>query len=89
MECDSKLVVVDLSHNFGHHKAMMTGLDFAQGDLIYLTDIDLEESPECVVSFHRQMIKQQCDVVYGQQILRRGDWLERWSGQCFYGLVNL
>ncbi|MFZ1547919.1 MAG: glycosyltransferase family 2 protein [Candidatus Nitrotoga sp.] len=85
---DPRLIVVDLSRNFGHHKAMMTGLDYAQGDLVYLTDIDLEEPPEWVIPFHTQLKEQQCDVVYGQQAARRGGWFERWSGQWFYSLVN-
>ena len=88
-EKDKHLIVVDLSRNFGHHKAMMTGLDYAQGDLVYLTDIDLEEDPEWVIPFYSQLKEQGCDVVYGQQEARRGGWLERWSGRWFYGLVNL
>ena len=36
---------VDLSRNFGHHKAMMTGLSYARGDLVFLIDSDLEEDP--------------------------------------------
>jgi len=30
-ESDSHVVVVDFSRNFGHHKAMMTGLAYAKG----------------------------------------------------------
>ena len=30
---DSHVVVVDLSRNFGHHKAMMTGLAHARGSV--------------------------------------------------------
>jgi len=44
-EQDSHVVVVDLSRNFGHHKAMMTGLAHAKGDLVFLIDSDLEEEP--------------------------------------------
>src|SRR5436190_19015156 len=35
--------VVDLSRNFGHHPAIMTGLAHATGDWIFLIDCDLEE----------------------------------------------
>ena len=30
-KADSDMVIVDLSRNFGHHKAMMTGLKYAAG----------------------------------------------------------
>jgi putative glycosyltransferase len=32
---DSHLVVIDLSRNFGHHKAMMTGLAQAGGEFFF------------------------------------------------------
>ena len=40
---DTHVRVVELSRNFGHHKAMMTGLDHASGELCFLIDSDLEE----------------------------------------------
>src|SRR5688572_9323856 len=43
VENDPHVVVVDLSRNFGHHKAMMVGLGYATGDFIFLIDSDLEE----------------------------------------------
>src|ERR1039457_551789 len=87
-EKDGKVVVVDLSLNFGHHKAMMTGLEHADGELIFLLDSDLEEEPEWLVIFHNQMLAEQCDVVYGVQKSRKGGWFERWSGAVFYTLFN-
>jgi putative glycosyltransferase len=81
---DSRVVVVDLSRNFGHHKAMMTGLAHSKGELIFLIDSDLEEEPESLLSFDEQMKQECCDVVYGVQDSRKGNWFERWSGQWFY-----
>ena len=68
---DQHMVVVDLSRNFGHHKAMMTGLAQAIGDQIYLIDSDLEEEPEWLVSFEEKLQSEQCDVVYGVQSKRK------------------
>ena len=42
---DPRVRVIDLSRNFGHHKAIMTGLARARGDLVFLIDSDLEEEP--------------------------------------------
>src|SRR5262245_28787102 len=33
---DRRTRIVELSRNFGHHKAMMTGLAHARGDLVFL-----------------------------------------------------
>ncbi|OEC38447.1 glycosyltransferase family 2 protein [Aeromonas sp. DNP9] len=87
-EQDSHVVVVDLSRNFGHHKAMMTGLAHAKGELVFLIDSDLEEDPEWLEAFARQMNQERCDVVYGVQERRKGNWFERWSGQWFYRIFK-
>ena len=86
---DPNVVVVDLSRNFGHHKAMMTGLSYAKGDYVYLIDSDLEEEPEWLVSFYEVIQAQSADVVYGMQQVRRGKLLEQVSGAMFYKLMDI
>jgi putative glycosyltransferase len=83
-EKDPRVVVVDLSRNFGHHKAMMTGLAHAKGRHIFLIDSDLEEDPEWLHSFSQQMLDEKCDVVYGVQGKRKGNLSERFTGNLFY-----
>ena len=85
---DSHILVVDLSRNFGHHKAMMTGLGYTQGERVFLIDSDLEEEPELLKSFSEKMNRETCDVVYGVQEYRKGGFFERWSGRSFYRLLN-
>lgn len=87
-EIDSHVVVVDLSRNFGHHKAMMTGLEYSLGEHVFLIDSDLEEDPEWLLSFSGQMSAEGCDVVYGVQKTRKGGWLERWTGNLYYHIFN-
>ncbi len=81
---DRNIVVIDLSRNFGHHKAMMTGLRYAAGDHIFLIDCDLEEEPEWLSQFFVEMREKKTDVVYGVQRTRKGGWFERISGALFY-----
>jgi putative glycosyltransferase len=80
--------VIDLSRNFGHHKAMMAGLEYASGEMIYLIDVDLEEEPEWLLDFFDQMISENVDVVYGVQARRKGGVFERISGFLFYSVFN-
>jgi putative glycosyltransferase len=77
---DPRLKVVELSRNFGHHKAMMTGLDMAKGDLVFLIDVDLEEEPEWLPQFWKVLHDERVDVVYGFQTMRKGNVLERLGG---------
>jgi putative glycosyltransferase len=87
-EDDGHVVVVDLSRNFGHHKAMMTGLSHAKGELIFLIDSDLEEEPEWLLDFAEQMKIDASDVVYGVQEKRKGGMVERWTGRWFYQIFK-
>jgi len=87
-EEDPRVVVVDLSRNFGHYKAMMTGLSHAVGDYVFLIDSDIEEDPDWLSSFAEEMEREQCDVVFGVQEQRKGGFFERWSGQWFYRIFR-
>lgn len=87
-EKNSHLIVVDLSRNFGHHKAMMTGLEHAKGERVFLIDSDLEEEPEWLLNFDEQLDKEQSDVVYGVQGQRKGGVFERLTGAVFYKLFR-
>ncbi|PZV40506.1 glycosyltransferase family 2 protein [Mesorhizobium kowhaii] len=81
---DRHLTIIDLSRNFGHHKAIMTGLAHAKGERVFLIDSDLEEEPEWLLAFAEQMSEHGLDVVYGVQKSRRGGPLVRWTGALFF-----
>ena len=85
---DSHVRVVDLSRNFGHHKALMTGLAHARGERIFLLDCDLEEDPAWLITFDEMLRTTGADVVYGVQSQRKGDWFERLSGQVVFKVLN-
>lgn len=85
---DQRIIVIDLSRNFGHHKAIMTGLAHARGDRVFLIDSDLEEEPELLPRFWTAYEQQDADVVFGVQSARKGNIFERISGAAFYRLFN-
>ncbi len=78
------IVLIELSRNFGHHPAIHCGLENASGDLIFLIDSDLEEEPELYNIFKKELEKNDLDLVFGQQRVRRGNFLEKISGNLFY-----
>lgn len=82
------VVVVDLSRNFGHHAAILAGLEHAQGSWIYLTDIDLEEQPEWLADFWAVAQTEAYDVVFGVQKERIGSAVGNFSGRTFWWLLN-
>jgi putative glycosyltransferase len=80
--------LVCLSRNFGHHYAILKGLEHAKGDLVFLIDSDLEENPMDGLKLYQEFINTKADVVYGYQEKRRGNFGERLSGHFFYFLMR-
>jgi putative glycosyltransferase len=85
---DGHLRVVELSRNFGHHKALMAGLDHARGELCFLIDSDLEEDPALLGAFFDKMQSSDCDVVYGYQRKRKGGTVESAGGRLAWYWIN-
>ncbi len=89
LNSDPHIKLVDLSRNFGHHKAIMTGLSYCQGNYVFLIDSDMEEKPELLSQLWGTMLQEQdADVIYGVQEDRKGGWFEKWSGRLFYRIFN-
>ncbi|HEU4511187.1 MAG TPA: glycosyltransferase family 2 protein [Pyrinomonadaceae bacterium] len=86
---DARVRVVDLSRNFGHHRAMMTGLVHSRGELVFLLDSDLEEEPELLHKFYEEMKRTGADVVFGVQERRKGKLFERVSGSLYFKVFNM
>lgn len=85
---DARVKLVDLSRNFGHHPALMTAIAYASADLVYVTDVDLEEPMDFLRTCYDRFQQGDCDVVYGYQERRRGTWLTRVSGELFWKVFN-
>jgi putative glycosyltransferase len=86
---DSRVRVVELSRNFGHHPAILAGLRQARGTIVFLIDIDLEEEPEWLVDFWYDLHSEPTDMVYGVQTVRTGSAIKRYTGTLFYRFFNL
>ena len=85
---DPRVRLVQLSRNFGHHRAMLAGLEQATGDLIFLIDSDLEEPPELLEDMLRVIELNPVDCLYGVQSKRKGSAFERISGRAFYWIFG-
>lgn len=86
---DVRIKVIQLSRNFGHHAAILTGLSHAAGDLIFLVDSDLEEPPELLGRFFETMQNQDADVVFGVHDRSQTRPFHRWSGRIFWTVFGM
>jgi putative glycosyltransferase len=90
LAADRHVVILDLSRNFGHHRAMMTGLERAIGDYVFLVDVDLEEYPENLTAFWDYLSTHaEADVVIGElQTRKQGGLVRRLASSWFYDVFN-
>ena len=89
IEKDAHVRVIDLSRNFGHHRALMVGLEHARGQRVFLIDCDLEEDPLALPEFFAEMKRTHVDVVYGVQNARNGGIVRVLGGAWFWKIFNL
>ncbi len=86
---DRRIRVVDLSRNFGHHKAMLAGLEHARGDFVFLIDVDLEEPPELLTTFWAEVDgNPELDVIYGESAQKRQPFFKKLLSKSFYFAFN-
>jgi putative glycosyltransferase len=85
---DSHIKIIELSRNFGHHKALMTGLEHSTGSYCFLIDSDLEEAPELLTEFWARLHAEDKDVVYGFQTNRPGIFLRRLAATVAYRIFD-
>jgi putative glycosyltransferase len=86
---DSKTKLLKLSRNFGHHTAILAGLEFSKGEFVFLIDSDLEEQPESLLQLYDTLLSNhELEMVYGVQERRKGGVAERISGALYYKFLN-
>lgn len=89
IETDPHVKVIDLTRNFGHHKAIMHGLLQAKGEFIFLIDVDLEELPEWLEIFWQRIHENDHpDVVYAINTAKSDSSSENLFRNMFYKLFN-
>ena len=85
---DPRVVVIDLSRNFGKEAALTAGLDHARGDCALPLDADLQDPPEIIPELVAKW-KEGYDVVNAVRLSRDGEsWFKRASAHAFYRIIN-
>ena len=83
---DPRLVVVELSRNFGHQAALTAALDHVRGDAVVLMDGDLQDRPEAIPAFVERF-QAGYDVVYARRVRRKEGLLLRACYWAFYRML--
>lgn len=86
-ECDSRVVVVNHTRNFGSQNAFTSGMKVSTGDAVALLDGDLQDPPELIAEFYQRW-KAGFDVVYGVRVKREAPLLLAAAYKAFYRLFR-
>lgn len=87
-QADPRVVVVELSRNFGHQAALTAGLDQAEAEWVISMDGDGEHPPELIPEM-LALATQGYEVVLAQrQEPQQAGWFKRWTSEAFYYLIN-
>ncbi len=84
---DARVVVVDLSRNWGHQSALTAGLSVAAGDAVVLMDGDLQDPPGVIPALLAAW-EQGAEVVVAQRRSRLDSGLRRLGFALFYRLLG-
>jgi glycosyltransferase involved in cell wall biosynthesis len=81
---NNKLVILDLSRNFGKEAALTAGLDWAGGDAVIPIDVDLQDPPELIPQLVDKWLEGYDVVVAVRADRTTESWLKRNTAKLFY-----
>lgn len=83
---DPRIVVIELSRNFGHQAAIVAGLDHSTGDVVAVMDGDLQDPPERLPELLSRL-SEGYDVVFARRARRKEGPILRAAYWVAYRLV--
>lgn len=85
---DPKVKGINLSRNFGQHKAILAGLDICRGDAVVVMDCDLQDRPEHIARLYDKL-QEGYDIVWARRLNRKDNRAVTFFSKLFYSTINL
>lgn len=86
-QTDSRVKGINFSRNFGQHKAITAGLDYAQGEWVVVMDCDLQDQPEEIIKLYNKA-QEGYDIVFGKRVQRQDSLFKKISSKLFYMIYD-
>ena len=88
-ECkaDCRVKGINLSRNYGQHRAITAGLNYANGDWVVVMDCDLQDRPEEIPRFYNKAMEGY-DKVFGEREERKDGFFKKLSSTVFYAVYQ-
>ncbi|MDQ7047612.1 MAG: glycosyltransferase family 2 protein [Sulfurovum sp.] len=86
-EKDNRVKGINFSRNFGQHRAITAGLDYAKGDWVVVMDCDLQDQPEEILKLYDKALEG-FDVVFGKRHQRKDSFFKQLGSSLFYKILD-
>lgn len=84
---DKRVKGVNLSRNFSQHRAIVAGMDIANGNWTVVMDCDLQDRPEEIEKLYNEAIKGH-NIVFGLRKNRKDSWFKHIGSKSFTAVFN-
>lgn len=84
---DSRVKGINFSRNFGQHRAITAGLDYAKGNWVVVMDCDLQDQPEEIIKLYNKA-QEGYDVVFGRRHERKDSTFKQLGSTVFYKILD-
>jgi len=86
-ENDKRVKGVNLSRNFGQHRAIAAGIKYAAGQWCVIMDCDLQDRPEEIIKLYNKA-NEGYDIVMARRGNRKDNFIKRFTSKFFYLIFN-
>jgi len=84
---DTRIKGIHLSRNFGQHRALTAGIDYAHAEWYVVMDCDLQDAPEDIPILYRKALEG-FDMIVGVRRKEGHGFAKRSASRLFYALFN-
>jgi polyisoprenyl-phosphate glycosyltransferase len=81
------VVGINLSRNFGQHRAIAAGLNYCSSDYAVVMDCDLQDVPEEIPKLVSKSLEGY-DVVFGRRVIRQDSFFKKFTANLYYKVFN-
>ena len=85
---NNKIHGIKFTRNFGHQAAIMAGINYANSEYLFCSDVDLQDPPELIEQMFKKLINKKLDVVFAKRIKNNENFLKKYSSIFFYKFFN-
>lgn len=84
---DPRVKGINLSRNFGQHRAITAGLDYADGEWVVVMDCDLQDQPEEIIKLYNKA-QEGYDVVFGRRVARKDTFFKKITSKMYNRIME-